>query len=140
MRLLGVSRQFGACQVHARTHVVECLVGVEAGIELENDHPAALGSGSAHFLHALDGAQLGFHGADQHAFGIFGRDAFVQHVDVHLGNRDVRFRFLGNGRIADRTGDQKQQHDRNDRPGAFDEGGDQGIHCAATLTRWPSVT
>ena len=56
-------------------------------------------------------------------------------VDVHHRNRDVGFGFLRNVYIADRTGDQQQQHEGNDRPRPVGKGFNQRVH-RSSLLRW----
>jgi hypothetical protein len=57
---------------------------------------------------------FGFHGADQQALGILGRNSVVMHRHIDDRNVDVGFGFFRNGDERKRAGDQQEQKRRED--------------------------
>ena len=101
--------QLGLRKVDFFPNVLECLLGVDAGIEFKLDVGAAFVGVGDHLLDALDGSQLLFHRSHQQALGVLGRNAVVLDAHVNNGNFDVRLGFLGNRRIGDDPADQDDQ-------------------------------
>ena len=60
-RLVRFLGQLRLGEIDFLADVQHCLIGIEPGREFQGNVRPALESGGAHFLHAFDAAQLGFH-------------------------------------------------------------------------------
>ena len=67
-------------------------------------------------------------GRTQQALGVFGRDAFVRHVDVQRRDRDVGLGLFRDRQVRGAAGDQQHGEDQQHRGGAVDEASDQLVH------------
>ena len=76
-------------EIDLLAYVIQRLVDVVTGLELEHHAGAALIGVGPELLQPLDGADLLLHRSRQQAFGIVRRDALQRHHHVDEGQLDV---------------------------------------------------
>ncbi len=92
--LVRFGRHFRPRVLDLVAHVGQRLVGIEAGLEFQQHVGAAFEGGGAHFLDALDRAQLLLQRLDQQPLGILRRDALQGDGGVDDRDVDVGLGFL----------------------------------------------
>ena len=135
-RLIRFLGQLRLGEIDFLTDIQHCLIGIETGGEFQGDVRAAFVGGGAHFLHALDTAQLGLHRLQQKPFGILRRDAVMLHRDVDDRDIDVRIRLFRDRHIGDRSGNQDQGQHHQGGAAAVQGGVDQRMHRAILSLLW----
>ena len=120
LRLVHVARQVVLGLVDLGAHIRERGLGIEAGLELEEDEATAFESGGTHLLHVAHRLELGLDRAQQQAFGIFRADAALGELDVDHRDLDVGLRLLGDGDIGDEAGAEKKDERGDGEPRVVD--------------------
>src|SRR5262249_22000972 len=127
LRLVDLARQVVLGLIDLGAHVRERGLGVEPGLELEQDEAAALEGGRAHLLHVADRLELGLDRPQQEPLGILRADAALGELHVDDRNPDVRLRLFRDRHIGDQAGAQQKQERRDGEPrvadGVVDEPG-----------------
>jgi hypothetical protein len=139
-RLVGAVGQLGLGLIDLLAHVLERLVDVDPGIELQRHGAGALIGVRAHLLDALDAAQLLLHRPDQKALGVLGRDSLMGNRHVDDRHLDVGIRLLGDGAVDLEAADQDQEQDQQDGARAGEARVDQPVHARSCAIRGPAGT
>ena len=127
-RLVGFFRQLAARGIDLLAHVGQCHLGVEAGVELQGHRGVSFAGYRAHFLDALETAQLLLQWAHQQAFAIFRADAFEGHRNIDDGNDHVRVGFLGHGDVGHQPAAEQEQQDQDGGTATVECSSDQCVH------------
>ena len=118
-------RQLPLCHVDFFADVCQCLVGVDAGVKLDEDIRAAFIGVRCHLLDTFDRPQLLLHRPDQEALAVLGGNAVVRDVHVDHRDLDVRLRFLRDRHVRNYARDQddcqRQQYGPRPRHCRLDE-------------------
>src|SRR5713101_692691 len=116
-------------------HVGERGLGIEAGLELEQNEAAAFEGGRSHLLHVAARLELGLDRPQQKPFGILRADAALGKLDVDDRNLDVRLRLFRDRHIGHQARAQEEEQRRDGEPRVIDGVVDErGHHFAVAVT------
>ena len=96
------------------------IVGVNVGVELDDDVAIVLQRIALYLLNAGDTLAFFLDRADDQVFHVLGRSAGINHADIDVGQRDVRETFLWKVLIGDEARDGQDQRDDEGRDPVID--------------------